>query len=625
MEPDLSNLNPEQKAAVTHPGGPALIISGPGSGKTRVLAHRIAYLINEKGISPENILAVTFTNKAAGEMRARVEKLLRSSVLRAQSSSIPWLGTFHSLCARILRREASPLGLSPNLNIYDEGDSLTAIKQALKNLNIPADKFSPKSVAFVIGNAKNELLDAAGFAKFAQGYFQEQATRVFSEYEKILRKNDALDFDDLILVTVRALEKSPILLKKYQAQFQEILIDEYQDTNQAQYIFGKILAKTHREIFVVGDMAQAIYSFRGADFRNLLNFEKDYPQAKIYNLAQNYRSTKTIIEAASGLIKHNLNHIPLELWTANEDGEKIMIVESQNETEEAEFLAGKVRELQQVRGFSLNEFAILYRTNAQSRPVEEVFLKASLPYILIGGTKFYERKEIKDVIAHLRLLQSPADSVSRERLGKIGKRKMNDYLLWLEKTRQDQPDFAESLSTRELLDMVLRVTSYLLSLNDGTEEGLARIENVKELRSVAEEFPSLPNFLENVTLIQQETLPNGHLFRKADNTLERVTLMTLHAAKGLEFAVIFIIGLEEGLFPHSRSLMARDELEEERRLCYVGLTRAKKLLYLTFAKRRLYFGLHQANMPSRFLGEIPAGLTRFDANLNLKETEVVLD
>lgn len=624
----LTSLNKDQKNAVTHPEGPALVVAGPGSGKTRVLAHRFAYLVSEKKIPPENILAVTFTNKAAGEMRERVAKLLRewrteeqingegsekhrsfSSVLRPPFSSPPWLGTFHSICAKILRREFRSAGLAPGFLIYDESDTLSAIRQAMKKLNLPAGKFSPSAVAAVISHAKNELMDAAAFAPYARGFFQENAGRVFYVYEKILIGNAALDFDDLLLKTVRFLNGDPPILKRYQNTFHGILIDEYQDTNHAQYVLTKLLAGKNPQIFAVGDMAQAIYSFRGADFRNILNFEKDYPQAKIYRLGQNYRSTQTIVKASKNLIEHNLNHLPLELTTQNADGEKIKIYEARQEADEAGYIVQRIVDGNQPPG----DFAVLYRTNAQSRPLEEAFLKAGLPYTIIGGTRFYERKEIKDVLAYLRLLANPQESVSLERLEKIGKRKKAEYLRWREKWIAEKPMAGQESTARELLDEVLRATGYLAELNDGTEEGLARAENVKELRSVAEEFPALSDFLENVALVQQEFLPNGKIMRdSAPPAADRVTLMTLHAAKGLEFPVVFIVGLEEGLFPHSRSLFSRDEIEEERRLCYVGISRAKRRLFLTFARGRLYFGRRQSNMPSRFLGEIPPELLEFE-------------
>lgn len=629
----LENLNPEQRAAAEHETGPALVISGPGSGKTRVLSHRIANLIENKGIFPENILAVTFTNKAAGEMRERVSRLLgdlgnqriRESENKTNIPQItqltdypitqlPWLGTFHSICAKILRREANVLGLSPGFTIYDEADSLSAIRQAIKKLNLPDNKVSPSAVASIISNAKNELLDAKLFAPYAAGYFQQQATRVFFEYERILAANSALDFDDLILKTVKLFKEEPQILEKYQRQFRYILIDEYQDTNMAQYSFSKVLAARHNNIFVVGDMAQAIYSFRGANYRNILNFEKDYPNAKLYNLSQNYRSSKNIINAAKNVIERNSTHIPLDLWTENLEGEKVAVCEAVNETDEADFIVEEITRLVREAKYHLSDFAVLYRTNAQSRPLEEALLRVGLPYTIIGGTRFYERKEIKDVLSHLRLVQNPQDSVSQERLEKIGKRKQMAFRVWLEKVREEEPNFIAEHTTLEILDSILTQTRYLDELNDGTEEGLARVENVKELRSVAEEFPVLSEFLENVTLIQQETLPNGRKVKEGDQN--RVVLMTLHAAKGLEFPVVFLAGLEEGLFPHSRSLLQRAELEEERRLCYVGITRAKKILYLTFCRGRLLFGSRQTNMPSRFLSEIPLSLVNFQSRSN---------
>jgi DNA helicase-2/ATP-dependent DNA helicase PcrA len=613
-------LNPDQLSAVAHPGGPALVVAGPGSGKTRVLAHRFAYLVQEKGVPSENILAVTFTNKAAGEMRERVAKLLTTNH-QPLTTKLVWLGTFHAICARLLRREFRHAGLSPHFVIYDESDTLAAIRQALQKLSLPPSKFSPVGIAAVISQAKNELLDAAGFAPYAQGFFQEKAGQVFFAYEKILARNHALDFDDLLLRTVRLLEGHPAVLKKYQQLFREILIDEYQDTNHAQYALTKLLAANHQQLFVVGDMAQAIYSFRGADFRNILNFEKDYPQAAIYHLGQNYRSTQTIVRAAKNLIEHNLGHLPLELTTQNEGGEKIKVYEARDETDEAEYIVNQILNTTRPSlNTHLGNFAILYRTNAQSRPLEEVLLKQGVPYTLIGGTRFYERKEIKDMLSFLRLLQNPKDSVSGERPEKMGKRRATAYQKWVAQLRQKKPNIADEETSLDLLDRILNFTHYLAELADGTEEGETRGENVKELRSVAERFPNLNDFLENVALIQQEFLPNGHPTNEPNNP-ERVTLMTLHAAKGLEFPVIFIVGLEEGLFPHSRSLYSKEELEEERRLCYVGLSRAKKTLYLTFARGRLYFGRHQSNLPSRFLGEIPPELLEFGTTTHFSHAD----
>lgn len=613
----LEDLNPAQRKAVLHKKGPALVVAGPGSGKTRVLTHRAAYLIRERGIRPENVLLVTFTNKAAGEMKGRISKLLSSTTSYNKLSQIttslppnplPWSGTFHATCARILRREGYQLGISPNYAIYDTSDSKTAIKQALKELSLLPNRFSPAAVLITISRAKDELLDEYEFAKYAYGLFQEGVAKVYFHYQKILRKNDALDFADLIMKTVLLFRESPQVLEKYQRQFVHILVDEYQDTNHAQYTLTKLLAAAHKEIFIVGDMSQAIYSFRGADFRNILNFEKDYPEAKIYNLEQNYRSTKTILLAAREVIKSNQTHIPLNLWTKNDQGTPIKLYKAMNEKDEAFHVVKEVTDNARRSlgggGSNLNRFAVLYRTNAQSRAIEEVFLRSGVPYKLIGGIKFYERKEIKDVLSYLRLIQNPKDSISLERVKKLGQVRFRKFQVL--QNRYDREKISTSTTPR-ILEEILERTGYLEYLDNGTEEGLTRVENVKELRSVAAEFPDLPSFLENVALVQNEYLPSGQA-KAVSESKEAVTLMTLHAAKGLEFPTVFIVGMEEGLFPHSRSLVNLMELEEERRLCYVGMTRAMRELHLTFSQRRLYFGARQANIPSRFLSEIPEDL-----------------
>lgn len=606
MENFISDLNLAQKNAVIHKNGSALVLAGPGSGKTRVLSYRFAWLLYNEKLSPEEILAVTFTNKAAGEMRERINALLakKTGLLKNRS---PWLGTFHAVCAKILRKESRNLGISPSFLIYDESDSQTAIRLAIKKLNLGGERFSPQSVGNIISSAKNELMGVSEFAPFARGPFQQKALLVFRVYEKILAENSALDFDDIILKTVELFKKHHSVLEKYQNQFRRILVDEYQDTNHAQYILTKLLSGKNNNLFVVGDMAQSIYSFRGADFRHLLNFEKDFPDAKIYHLTQNYRSTRVIVEASKNLIGKNLTHIPLDLKTENGNGEKIRIYQAVDEVDEGRFIAETIKRLAKIGNRKLSEFAILYRTNSQSRPIEEVFIKSGLPYVIVGGIRFYERKEIKDVLSYLKLTQNNSDSVSTDRLEKNSKRKFSIFKKWL-----SEYDSAGK-KTIEVLDEVLKATNYLSELDDGTSEGLGRIENVKELRSVASEFPDIVDFLENVTLIQNSTLPSG-VDLKSKEEIERVTLMTVHAAKGLEFPSVFIVGLEEGIFPHNRSLFERESLEEERRLCYVGATRAKKELFLTFAERRLYFGSRTNNDPSRFIGEIPPKLTTFETS-----------
>jgi len=587
----LEDLNPQQQLAVKATEGPVLILAGAGSGKTRVLTYRVAYLISEKKIAPENILCLTFTNKAAGEMMDRIRKLIGQNI-----SSQPMMGTFHSFCAKILRRDGRELGLPPGFAIYDEGDALDAVKEAMGNLAIPIQKTSPYSVRTTISSAKNELLSALEYPRYARGFFQELVAKIYLEYQKILEKNHALDFDDLLLYTIRLFQTSPATLTRYQIQFKYILIDEYQDTNPAQYLISKYLAQRHKNICVVGDASQSIYSFRGADFRNIVNFEKDYPNVAIFNLEQNYRSSQNILDAATSVISKNKSHPILKLWTKNDIGDKIEVVEVRNEVEEALFV------LSQLDKTRLFEHAVLYRTNAQSRSLEEQFLKSGIPYRLVGGISFYERKEIKDVISYLRLLQNPKDSVALKRAEKIGKGRL---LKILEYAQEVSPSL-EKLSTLEMLDQALQKTGYLAYIDDNTEVGKGRVENVKELRSVAEEFSNLVQFLENVALIESSDTPTH---RKTDTrNNDAVTLMTLHSAKGLEFPKVFMVGMEEGLFPHQRAMMDINELEEERRLCYVGITRAKQKLYLTYTRQRLYFGQRSNNLVSRFLSDIPENL-----------------
>lgn len=583
----LSDLNPQQQKAVKETEGPILILAGAGSGKTKALTYKVAYLISEKKIPAENILCLTFTNKAAGEMMERIKKLIGPSPIQ------PVMGTFHSFCAKLLRREGKVLGLPPGFAIYDEQDALDAVKQAMAKVGISVQKTSPSSVRATISQAKNELISSLEYPRYARGFFQETVAKIYLEYQKILEKNYALDFDDLLLYVIKLFQKEPAILTKYQIQFRYILIDEYQDTNPAQYLISKYLANRHKNICVVGDASQSIYSFRGADFRNIVNFQKDYPNAKVFNLEQNYRSTQTILDAAHAIISKNKSHPILKLWTNRSGGDKVEVVEVRNEIEEALFI------LSQLDKSKLSDFAILYRTNAQSRSLEEQFLKSGLPYKLVGGVSFYGRKEIKDVLAYLRLLQNPNDSVSLKRAEKIGKGRLAKVMeLYSEVSLK-----LDEYSTLEFLDLILAKTGFLAYLDDGTEEGKSRVENVKELRSVAEEFPKLTDFLENVALVEASDRPN-----KNKETSAAVTLMTLHNAKGLEFPVVFMIGMEEGLFPHSRAMLDPGELEEERRLCYVGITRAKEKLYLTYTRQRLYFGQRTNNLVSRFLSDIPQNL-----------------
>ncbi|OGY24120.1 MAG: hypothetical protein A2172_01080 [Candidatus Woykebacteria bacterium RBG_13_40_15] len=606
----LSSLNKVQKDAVTFFAGPAIVLSGPGSGKTRVITHRIAYLIRGKGVATENILAVTFTNKAANEIKERIANLLKST----KKEALPTAGTFHSICARILRKDGSFLSFAPNFVILDEDESLTIVKECLKNLDIDPKRFSPQSVTAAIESAKNELVNENDYVSFARGFFQEEiVSKVYFLYQKKLKENMSVDFQDLLALVIILFKEFPAVLKKYQDLWQYILVDEYQDTNKAQYELTKILSSSHKNIFVVGDASQAIYGWRGADFRNILNFSNDFPNAKVFNLEQNYRSTKKILSAASAIISQNRTHPILDLWTENKEGEPLIIYEAENEVEEASFVSRLINRLiRSTQGFSFHSFAVLYRTNAQSRIIEEVFLREGIPYTLVGGVRFYDRKEIKDIMGYLRLIANPADQLSFKRVVNVpprgigqatlqqGGEKIEEFKNLISALRRS----SENLSTIEIIDLVIEQTKYLEWLDDGGIEAAARVENVKELRSVATEFPTLVDFLENVALVEREYGPEKPTQKKVD----AVTLMTAHAAKGLEFPIVFMIGMEEGLFPHNRSLLDTNELEEERRLCYVGITRAKNQLYLTYATRRLYFGQQSEGAPSRFLADIPERL-----------------
>lgn len=605
----LEDLNPIQKQAVLNTEGPTLILAGAGSGKTKTLTHRVAYLIKERKTPPENILVVTFTNKAAEEMQKRIIALIGSN-------NKPIMGTFHSLCARILRKEGKVLGLSPSFTIYDENDGVDAVKVAMMNLNLSTQKSSPSSIKNTISSAKNEMISALEYPQYAKGYYQETVAKIYLEYQKILSKNKAVDFDDLLLLTVQLFQNFPEILSKYQIQFRYILVDEYQDTNAVQYLLTKLLANRYKNLCVVGDASQSIYAFRGADFRNIVNFQKDYPSVKVFNLEQNYRSTQNILDAAYSVISKNQTHPILKLWTDKDGGEKITLTETRNETEEAIFVVSTIKQLlDSDPTLTLNCFAVLYRTNAQSRALEEIFLKSGVPYILVGGTRFYERKEIKDILAYLRLVVSPEDSLSKTRIEKIGKNRANKFWGLIEKIR---PDLAK-ISTQDLMNQIIEVTGYIDYIDDGTESGKSRIENVKELGSVASQFPNLTEFLETVTLVQSEFSTD----EKKKGQSNAVTLTTLHQAKGLEWPVVFMVGMEEGLFPHSRCLLDPNEMEEERRLCYVGITRAKTHLYMIYTRQRLFFGTRSSNLVSRFILDLPEELIL--ANTNYQDRDQFLN
>ncbi len=586
----LQLLNQDQQNAVSYNEGPTLITAGPGSGKTRVLTHKIAYLIEEKKVDPLKILAVTFTNKASGEMKERIFKLVKNK-------QIPmFMGTFHSISSKILRKEGYNEGLNANYVIYDSADSRTLVKNIMSELGIDIKKINPNAVSSAISSAKNELITASDYINFAHGFFRQNVAKIYPIYQRKLSQANALDFDDLLMKLVELFRNNPEVLKKYQNNFEYILVDEYQDTNHAQYVLINLLAKKYQNICVVGDMSQAIYSFRGADYRNILNFEKDYPNVKIFRLGQSYRHTQTLLNAAQKLIEYNRSHVPIELWTKNQTGEKIVIFEAFNETDEAREIIHTIND----NKLSLNNCAILYRTNAQSRAVEDQLVKYTIPYRLIGGVKFYERKEIKDILAYLRLFYNPSDSISSDRISKLGKRRYENFIAFADNSRQS----FTSKTPLEILEKILEITDYENFIKAKNEDFEDRVENVKELKTVASGFENLGEFLENIALVESES-------SNKSETLNAVTLMTLHSAKGLEFENVFMIGMEEGLFPHSRSLTDAGELEEERRLCYVGITRAKERLTMLYAKKRTYFGTTQTNQPSRFIKEIPKDLVDF--------------
>jgi len=610
----FESLNPQQIEALKHYIGPALVVAGPGSGKTRVLTHRVAFLIRDKGVHDSNILCVTFTNKAAAEIKHRVTEILQDPDYK-----IPWGGTFHSICSKILRKDGHNIGIPPSFVIYDSDDQVNLIKQILKDFQFDPKKTNPHAVLATISSAKSELVSAKEYANFSHSLFQKIVAKIYPEYQKRLRDNYALDFDDLIVETINLFKHNPQILEKYQNLFQFIMIDEFQDTNKSQYVFAKMLSELHHNIFVVGDMSQAIYSFRGADYRNILNFRNDYPDVVTYHLEQNYRSTQNILDAAKNVIKNNSNHISLDLWTDNHTGEKIICYTGTDEKDEGSFVVAKILELLGEGDLKYKDIAVLYRTNAQSRNIEEHLIKGNLPYRIFGGVRFYSRKEIKDVIAFLRVVYNPKDTVAWDRIINVPPRGIgakSEQLLkqsgwdineieqktklpikkWFEKK--------ESLSTAEILEMVLSDTGYIQWVDDGSEDATTRVENIKELKTVALQFLDLQDFLENVTLIESSD-------RADTGDFNAITLMTIHSSKGLEFPIVFLVGMEEGLFPHNNSLMEIDGLEEERRLCYVAITRAMSQLFLTNAKSRMYFGNWQSNIPSRFLSEIPQELVDY--------------
>ncbi|MEQ2876390.1 DNA helicase PcrA [Enterococcus asini] len=648
----LKGMNPRQAEAVQLTEGPLLIMAGAGSGKTRVLTHRIAYLIEEKGVNPWNILAITFTNKAAKEMKERVINLMEAG------GEDVWISTFHSMCVRILRRDVDHIGYSKNFTIIDSSEQLTLMKRVVKEQNIDPKKYDPRSILGAISNAKNELLTVAAYSARQGSLFEDIVARCYDLYQKELRRNQCLDFDDLIMLTIRLFQDNPEILQYYQRKFHYIHVDEYQDTNHAQYTLVNLLAAGFRNLCVVGDADQSIYGWRGADMQNILDFEKDYPDAQTILLEQNYRSTKNILSAANQVIGHNQNRKEKKLWTENDQGDKITYYRGDSERDEGRFIVSEIQRLQREQRRKYGDFAVLYRTNAQSRVVEETFLKANIPYKMVGGHKFYDRKEIKDILAYLQVIANPADSLSLLRIINVPKRgvgagsieklqsfaALHDFSLLeagqnvalsslkgkaateIEKLAQSLADFNQMipyLSVTELTREVLEKTGYEDELKrQNNLESQNRLENLEEFLSVTMEFDKtyeaqpeeeqeapedkLTIFLNDLALLSDVD--------SYEEEASEVTLMTLHAAKGLEFPVVFLVGMEEGVFPLSRAMMEEAELEEERRLAYVGITRAEEALYLTNALSRTLYGKTQYNRPSRFVSEIESELLQGKGN-----------
>ena len=646
----LRGLNPSQREAVQTISGPVLILAGPGSGKTRVITHRIAYLIKNCGVSPHHIMAVTFTNKAAREMIDRLNQMISSAVKDLT------IGTFHAICARFLRKDGKTIGLDPHFVIYDDDDQMDTVKRAMAELNLDIKQYNPATILNKISFAKSQIVTPEEFLDRSRSYFEEITGRVYEKYDRLLKQSNALDFDDLLMKTVQLFNSDNGVLSRYQNRFVHIMVDEFQDTNLVQYELVKLLGAKYRNLCVVGDPDQSIYSWRAADLRNILGFEKDYPDAHIVYLEQNYRSTGNILSAAASLISVNKERKAKGLWTENEPGEKITIAETYNEQEEAQFVVSEIDKLVREGKFRPGDCAVLYRTNAQSRALEEAFVRYGMAYKLVAGTRFYERKEIKDVIAYFRLIQNPDDAVSLMRIinvpGRgIGQRTLAELSNWARSLQVTEPGLIQLLAAGkaerspfnsritqslvnfacmidelrqksrevrlpEFFDMVIdRIgyQSYLASDTDGEE----RWENVKELRTVAEQYKDYPApeglalFLEGVTLVSDVD--------ELDEKVDAVTLITLHQAKGLEFPVVFIVGMEEGVLPHIKSLDDPSQMEEERRLCYVGITRAKHLVYLVRAYRRNLMGGSLVNEASRFLADIPQDLVKRKGTANGEE------
>lgn len=688
---NLDELNQEQRLAVETIEGPILMLAGAGSGKTKALTYRIANILEQYKAQPDEILAVTFTNKAAGEMKERVIAAIKN---KANGNDLFYMGTFHSICVKILRRDGYLIGVEPNFVIYDTDDSLALIKEVFNKLNLSPKEINPNTVQSIISSAKNELITPREYINIASGFFQLAVARIYPEYQKALTLNNAVDFDDLIMKTIQLMRESPETLEKYQRKFKYIMVDEYQDTNHAQYILVNLFAKLSQNICVVGDEDQSIYKFRGSDIRNILNFERDYPNAKMIKLEQNYRSTQTILKAANEVIKKNTQRRDKKMWTSNNSGDNVTIYHAETEKDEGNFIVERIKEIRDQSPkinnaeewgkapFHVESIAVLYRTNAMSRNIEEAFIKNGIPYKLVGGTKFYERREIKDILAYLRVLQNPKDNLSLFRIintprRAVGKKIIDELQMLCEdhkcnfgelltssvqlktvskakktstkKSKTNQSVMfeqtpveensksvsrditaskpiqnliqlfteiykkTEELHVAELIKYIINRIGYIEYLDDGTDDAQSRIENLQELMSVAIKYEdltpkgSLEKLLEDLALIEQEDAKNKK-DKDKDRNLAPVTLMSVHASKGLEFDTVFIAGMEESIFPHSRSLSDADELEEERRLAYVALTRAKRKLYIIHSQNRTYFGSKQTNARSRFLEDIPEEL-----------------
>ncbi len=580
----LQKLNKEQQNAVVFIDKPSIILAGAGSGKTRVLGYKAAYLLSEAKVSPEALLMLTFTNKAADEMKQRVQKYIDPAL----KPELITATTFHSFAVLVLRRFGLPHTRERQFVIFDDNDQKDLLKQIIKEADLKT-KITVNSLLYRIGLAKNQLLTPDQLEKQALNVYDEVIVDVYRRYQKELRENNALDFDDLLNEMVYLLQQEPLILAKLQDQYQYLLIDEYQDTNHSQYLMAKLLAQKNKQITIVGDFSQSIYSWRGADFTNLEKFQRDFADAQVFNLEQNYRSTQPILDFAYNVISQNTTHPILKLWTEKRSGEEIKIVPLENAEAEAMFVVHKIQELNFSGDYSLEDFAVLYRTNAQSRLFEEVCLSAGLPYKIYGGVRFYERREIKDILAFLRYLHNPKDKVALKRIMKLGQKRGKLILKTIAKQKaEDKPE--------QIIQAILKESPYMHLYSSSDPEDASRIENIQELVNVSYNYDTLGQLLDTVALIEA-----GYEFK--DGQGEKIHLMTLHAAKGLEFGVVFIVGVEEGILPHSRSIESVAELEEERRLFYVGITRAKDLLFLTYASRRYLYGRAQYNLPSQFLGE----------------------